>query len=204
MYAPEVFFLILIGWVIAAGSPGPATLAISGAAMNGGRVAGLAMAAGVGVGSAVWGIAAALGMSALMLTNVWVFEVIRYVGAAYLLWLAFKSLKSAIKVSTVNAATVSIEKLFIKGFLIHITNPKAMLAWGSVYAIALPPSAGTTQIWQLFLILIITSMSIFGGYGVLFSSSKIVRSYVATKRWFDVTFAIFFGMASFKILTIKL
>ena len=202
MLGPEVF-LILIGWAVAAGTPGPATLAISGAAMNGGRAAGLAMASGVVVGSASWGIAAALGMSALMLTNAWAFEVIRYVGAAYLLWLAFKSLKSAIKGSSVNAATVSIERLFIKGFLIHITNPKAILAWGSIYAIALPPSAGTTQIWQLFLILIITSMSIFGGYGVLFSNSKIVRGYAAAKRWFDATFAILFGVASFKILTVK-
>ena len=202
MLGPEVF-LILIGWAVAAGSPGPTTLAISGAAMNNGRAAGLAMATGVVVGSASWGIAAALGMSALMLTNAWAFEVIRYVGAAYLPWLALKSLKSAIKGSSVNAATVSIERLFIKGFLIHTTNPKAILAWGSIYAIALPPSAGTTQIWQLFLILIITSMSIFGGYGVLFSSSKIVRGYAAAKRWFDATFAILFGVASFKILTVK-
>ena len=62
-------FLLLIGWAVAAASPGPATLAISVAAMGGGRAAGLAMAAGVVAGSASWGIAAALGLSALMLAN---------------------------------------------------------------------------------------------------------------------------------------
>lgn len=81
---PEIY-LVILGWAIAAGSPGPATLAISAAAMNGGRLSGVAIAAGVSCGSACWGLAAALGMSTIMLANAWLFEVIRYAGAAYLL-----------------------------------------------------------------------------------------------------------------------
>lgn len=162
------------------------------------------MAAGVVTGSASWGIAAALGMSALMLTNAWVFELIRYIGAAYLLWLAVKSLRSAIKGAEVKAAKVSIERLFVKGFLIHITNPKAILAWGAIYAIALPADAGSAQVWQLFLALSLTSMTVFFGYGYLFSNPAIVRGYTAGKRWFDLVFALLFGAASLKILTTKL
>lgn len=203
MLGAEVL-LILLGWAIAGGSPGPATLAISGAAMERGRRAGLAMAAGVVAGSASWGIAAGLGMSAIMLAHAWVFETIRYMGAAYLLYLAAKSLRSAIKGGALVLQPASHEKLFFKGFLIHITNPKAILAWGAIYAIALPPAAGAVQVSQLFGLLIITSMVVFFGYGVLFSNPVIVRGYTAAKRWFDGVFAVLFGAASLKILTAKL
>ncbi|MCH2248513.1 MAG: LysE family translocator [Cognatishimia sp.] len=203
MFSAEIF-LILIGWAVAGGSPGPATLAISGAAMGGGRAAGLAMAAGVVAGSASWGVAAGLGMSALMLANAWIFEIIRYLGAGYLLYLAVKSLRSALKGGGLAMQSVSVERLFVKGFLIHITNPKAILAWGAIYAIALPAGAGAAQVWQLFGLLIVTSMFVFFGYGILFSNPAIVRGYNAVKRWFDGIFAALFGAASLKILTARL
>ena len=203
MLSAEIF-LILVGWAVAGGSPGPATLAISGAAMGGGRVAGLAMAAGVVAGSASWGVAAGLGMSALMLANAWIFEIIRYLGAGYLLYMAVKSLRSALKGGGLAMQSVSFERLFVKGFLIHITNPKAILAWGAIYAIALPAGAGAAQVWQLFGLLIVTSMFVFFGYGILFSNPAIVRGYTAAKRWFDGIFAALFGAASLKILTARL
>lgn len=203
MLGPEIW-LVVLGWAIAGGSPGPATLAISGTAMSSGRAAGVSVASGVVVGSASWGIAAALGMSALMLANAWVFEVIRYAGAAYLLYLAAKSLRSAVRPKPVTVQPQSNESLFLKGFLIHITNPKAILAWGAIYAIALPSGASTGMVWQLFGLLVTTSIIVFIGYGILFSHPAVVRGYVAAKRWFDALFAALFGAASLKILTARL
>lgn len=203
MLGPEVW-LVVLGWAIAGGSPGPATLAISGTAMSAGRAAGVSVASGVVVGSASWGIAAALGMSALMLANAWVFEVIRYAGAAYLLYLAAKSLRSAVRPKPLTMQAQSNESLFLKGFLIHITNPKAILAWGAIYAIALPSGASTGMVWQLFGLLVTTSIIVFIGYGILFSHPAVVRGYVSAKRWFDALFAALFGAASLKILTARL
>lgn len=203
MLGPEVW-LVVLGWAIAGGSPGPATLAISGTAMSAGRAAGVSVASGVVVGSASWGIAAALGMSALMLANAWVFEVIRYAGAAYLLYLAAKSLRSAVRPKPVTIQPQSNESLFLKGFLIHITNPKAILAWGAIYAIALPSGASAGMVWQLFGLLVTTSIIVFIGYGILFSHPAVVRGYVSAKRWFDALFAALFGAASLKILTARL
>lgn len=203
MLGPEVW-LVVLGWAIAGGSPGPATLAISGTAMSAGRAAGVSVASGVVVGSASWGIAAALGMSALMLANAWVFEVIRYAGAAYLLYLAAKSLRSAVSPKPVTMQPQSNESLFLKGFLIHITNPKAILAWGAIYAIALPSGASAGMVWQLFGLLVTTSIIVFIGYGILFSHPAVVRGYVSAKRWFDALFAALFGAASLKILTARL
>ncbi|MEO9516537.1 MAG: LysE family transporter [Paracoccaceae bacterium] len=197
-------WIILLGWALAGGSPGPATLAISGTSMAQGRIAGLAMASGVVAGSASWGTAAGLGMSALMLAHVWIFELIRYVGAAYLLWLAFKSLRSAWFGRVPNAATSSSGRLFVKGLLLHLTNPKAILGWGAIYAIALPAQASAMEVWSLFASLIAVSMSVFWGYALLFSIPQIARAYARASRVFDAGFGVLFGAASLRILTARI
>jgi threonine/homoserine/homoserine lactone efflux protein len=197
--------LLIFAWMVAAGSPGPATLAISGTSMGHGRKAGLTIGAGIVCGSATWGIAAGAGMSALMLANLWLFEVIRYAGAAYLLYLALKSLRRAMDPVTVTGgAGPAPRRLFLKGLLLHLTNPKAILSWGSIYAIALPPGSGPAAVWELFALLLSASIAVFLGYAVLFSSAAIARGYAAARRWFDLTFAVLFGAASVKILTAKL
>ncbi len=201
---PEII-LILLGWAIAGGSPGPATLAISGTSMGQGRRSGLLVATGILCGSASWGIAAGLGVSAIMIANVWLFEVIRYLGAAYLLFLAVKSLRSAAypKRSS-KAGPIHSGRLFLRGLLLHLTNPKAVLSWGSIYAIALPSGAGPVAVWSLFGLLFCTSMIVFWGYALLFSTPKIAMAYGRMRRWFDLAFGLLFGAASLKLLTARL
>lgn len=203
---PE-FIAIWIAWMLAGGSPGPATMGIAGTAMTAGRASALAFALGILAGSASWGIAAALGLSAIMLTHVWVFEIIRYVGVAYLAWLAVKALRSAWVGGDATAGTPfrgSAANLFVKGAAIHITNPKAILSWGSIYAIALPADAGPGTVFQCFALLYAGSIIVFVGYAFLFSNARIVAAYARARRWFDLAFAGFFGFASFKILTARL
>ena len=205
MIGPE-FIGIWIAWMLAGGSPGPATMGIAGTAMMTGRPQALAFALGILAGSASWGIAAALGLSAVMLAHVWVFEVIRYAGAAYLAWLACKALKSAWVGGDAPAGNPfkgSFRSLFLKGAAIHITNPKAILSWGSIYAIALPPDATPAMLFECFAYLYAGSIMIFIGYACLFSSPRVVAAYARARRWFDLTFAGFFGFASLKILTAR-
>ena len=196
--------LVLAGWALAGGSPGPATLAISGSSMEHGRAAGLALASGVVAGSMTWGIAAALGFSALMMSNVWVFELVRYLGAAYLLYLALRSLRSAWVGKSAMPASAPRKAFFAKGFALHLTNPKAILSWGSIFAIALVPGAGTGVVWALFLMLSLTSMVVFWGYALLFSAAPVARAYGRAKRVFDLAFGLLFGAASLKLLTARL
>jgi len=196
--------IVITAWIIGAGSPGPATLAISATAVQHGRKAGLTISSGILAGSACWGIAAALGISSLMVANAWAFEVVRYFGAAYLLYLAVKSLKNALHPAKLSQASVTPRNLFIKGMLLHITNPKAILAWGSVYAVILPPNASLNQVAELFLILIIVSALVFLGYGFLFSIKKISNVYRSLKRWFELAFGLLFGAASLRLLTSRI
>jgi threonine/homoserine/homoserine lactone efflux protein len=202
------FIAIWIAWLLAGGSPGPATMGIAGTAMASGRQSALFFALGILAGSASWGIAAALGLSAIMLANVWLFEVLRYAGAAYLGWLAIKALRNALKADQNTAVGTpfsgSPKSLFLKGTAIHLTNPKAILSWGSIYAIVAPATATPATLFGYFGLLYAGSILIFISYALLFSSGRVVRAYAKARRWFDLAFAGFFGVASFKILTARL
>ena len=206
MIGPE-FIAIWIAWLLAGGSPGPATMGIAGTAMASGRSSALSFALGILAGSASWGIAAALGLSAIMLANAWVFEVVRYVGVAYLGWLALKALRRAVTPGHVPMGTPfagSARALFAKGAAIHITNPKAILSWGSIYAIVAPADATLWTLLGYFALLYAGSILIFIGYAFLFSSRRMVAAYARARRWFDLGFAGFFGFAGYKILTARL
>jgi threonine efflux protein len=199
--------LILLAAFMTSASPGPATLAIAGTSMASGRKYGLALASGILTGSLCWSVAAALGLGALMLANAWAFEFIRYVGAAYLLFLAYKSARSAIRggeANTSDAAGATLAKTYAKGLALHITNPKAILFFGSLYAIGMPPGAPAGELVKVIAAIGVQSFLIFHGYALLFSNGAIARLYARLRRWFDSVFAVAFGIAGFKVLAARL
>jgi len=197
--------IILSAALIASASPGPATLALAGTSMASGRTSGLALASGISTGSLMWSIAAALGLSALMLANVWVFELIRYIGSAYLMFLAYKAARSALSSEYLATSSVTGGKrsLYAKGLALHLTNPKAILFFASLFTIGIPPG---TEVQQLLIVIAavgLQSFLVFHCYALLFSSQKITEIYLKLRRWFDAAFALGFGSASIKVLTAK-
>ncbi|MEE9319205.1 MAG: LysE family translocator [Granulosicoccus sp.] len=198
--------LILLAAFIATVSPGPATLAIAGTSMSLGRKSGLALAAGITTGSLSWSIAAALGLGTLMLANAWVFETVRYFGAAYLMYLGYKSARSAFSTKTLETLKVSgsLVRIYAKGVALHVTNPKAILFFGSLYAIGMPADATARDLLIVIGALGIQSMIIFHGYAVLFSVPATTRIYLRMRRWFEGAFAIGFTVACFKVLSARI
>jgi threonine/homoserine/homoserine lactone efflux protein len=206
LVTPE-FIAVWIAWLLAGGSPGPPTMGIAGTAMTRGRGPALAFSSGILAGSAALGLAAAVGLSAIMMANAWAFEVIRYLGVAYLSWLALKALRRAMTPGDAALGTPfagGARVLFLKGTAVHLTNPKAILSWGAIYAIVAPSGAGLGTLLAYFAMLYAGSLLVFLGYAVLFSSAPVTRAYARARRWFDLAFAGFFGVASFKILTARL
>lgn len=199
--------LILLAALVASASPGPATLAIAGASMHSGRARGLALAAGVLTGSLMWSCAAALGMGALMLANAWAFEIMRYVGAGYLAWLAWKSARSALRPGATVAAAGAVgnaRRAYAKGLALHLTNPKAILFFGSLYAVGIPPTATPGDVVTVLLSVAAISASVFHGYALLFSTPALTAAYARARRGFDAICAAFFALAAFKIFTVRL
>ena len=197
---------ILLGWAIAVGSPGPAVLAIAGASMGAGRKSGLAMAFGVWNGSIVWACIAALGFGAAMASHVWLFETLRYLGAGYLLYIAFKSAKSAMRANAAHITPRSDtwRKSWMRGFLIHVMNPKAALFWGALFAVVIPHGSAPIAVAQVALSCLLTSLVVMSFMAVVFSARIMSMGYLRMRRVFDGAFAGLFGYAALKVMTAKL
>ncbi|UWQ28699.1 LysE family translocator [Leisingera sp. M527] len=204
----DVNLILILGAALLAGaSPGPATLTIAGTAMQRGRSAGLAVAAGVSSGSLIWSVSAAFGLGAVMLANAWIFEGVRYFGAGYLMYLALRSARSALRPGNPElkvSAAGSLRAAYAKGLALHLTNPKAVLFFGSLYAIGIPPGTEPSALLTVIAAIAVQSTLIFHGYAILFSSTTASRVYIRLRRGFEALFAAAFGAASWQILMAKL
>ncbi|MEI2417884.1 LysE family translocator [Orrella sp. JC864] len=194
--------LILAAALLAAGSPGPATLGIAGTSMAHGRRAGLAMAAGVTTGSLCWSALAAFGLSAVMLAHAWLFELARYLGAGYLIFLAWKSARRAMtRGEQAVPAPPSGRRAFRRGLALHLTNPKAVLFFGSLYSLGVPADAPASDLLWVIAAIALQNTLLFHGYALLFSSGRMIRCYLRLRRGFEAAFAAAFAAAGIKILT---
>jgi threonine/homoserine/homoserine lactone efflux protein len=199
--------LILVAGLIAGGSPGPSTLAIAGTSMAQGRRFGLALAAGVTTGSMIWSCAAAFGLATVMMANAWIFEGLRYAGAGYLLYLAWKSARSAARRHAIAASSVAYasgRQAYLKGLALHLTNPKAILFFGSLYAIGIPAHQPPGALVVVVLALGLQSLVVFHGYALIFSSAPMARGYMRLRRGFETVLAFAFGVAGLKVLFSRL
>jgi len=198
--------VILFAAFLAAGSPGPATLAIAGTSMSSGRRAGLALASGVTSGSVIWSVSAAFGLGAIMAANVWMFEVFRYVGATYLSWLAFRAGRSAWlgkRVASKPLPPITPRRAYAKGLALHLTNPKAVLFFGALYAIGIPPGTPPSALVPVIVAVAAQSLVMFHLYALIFSSAPMTAAYTRAKRWFEAFFAAAFGAIAFSVLTAR-
>lgn len=196
------YWLIISAALIACASPGPATLAISSTALSGGRPSALAVAAGIWSGSLVWSVSAAFGLSAIMLANAWLFEVLRYLGAGYLLYLSYRSFRSLLRAPRPQTSVASQGALlaaYRRGLLIHLTNPKAVLFFGALYSLMLSPNTSVIALFSVIAVISCTNAVVFFGYAVLFSNARIRRGYDQSRRFFDAVFAGFFAFAGIKL-----
>jgi threonine/homoserine/homoserine lactone efflux protein len=108
--------------------PGPAVLYIVAQSIAHGRGAGLVSMLGVQVGALVHVAAAALGLSALLLQSATAFNVVKFVGAAYLIFLGLRKLLARERFETTGERPPRrLDKLFAQGIVVNILNPKAAL-----------------------------------------------------------------------------
>lgn len=198
--------LMLAAGMLASASPGPATLGIAGASMRNGRGNGLLLALGVITGSYIWSITAALGVGALLLAHIWVLETVRFLGAGYLLWLAFKSFRVALRSSSLPAAepVTAPHGFFSAGLLLHLTNPKPILFFGTLFSIGVPNDATGLDLTLVVLIVGLNNAAVFLLYAVIFSHARISNLYRKARRWFETVFALMFGAVGLRILATKI
>ncbi len=110
-------------------TPGPDTMFILGNSVSRGRQAGMASALGISAGCLVHTLAAALGLSAILMTSSLAFAFVKFVGAAYLIYLGIKMLISKNSADLMKGGPTSPTywTAFRQGMITNVLNPKVAL-----------------------------------------------------------------------------
>jgi len=205
IYLPGIL-LAYSAFLLSIMSPGPNILAVIGTSMSVDRKSGIALALGVASGSFCWAVLTVLGLSVFLSAYAWALIVIKVCGGLYLLWLAYKSFRSAASAYDIEATTLDGRKrspkgYFVRGFIVQMTNPKAALAWIAIVSLGLQNAA---PYWVGLAIIIGTavfSVVIHCVYAVAFSTPAMVKVYSKARRWIQGALGAFFALAGLKLLT---
>ena len=202
----HLLLLVFVTYIVGAASPGPSNMRIMSVAMHQGRRPALMLAAGVISGSFFWGSMAATGVSAVIVQYAEALIVLKVIGGAYLLFLASKACRSALTSNErfanelSSAPKASGWKLYQRGLLMHLTNPKAILSWIATMTLGLGPGATTSTVAIILAGCAVLSVTIFGGYAVVFSTAPMVRAYQKARRWIEGALAMVFAGAGLRLL----
>jgi threonine/homoserine/homoserine lactone efflux protein len=135
--------------------PGPNLIYIVTRSVEAGRRAGLASVLGVETGTIIHVAAAAFGLSALLASSAVAFEVVKYAGVAYLVYLGVRALRAGGAPET-RPAPAGMRRTVAEGVLVNVLNPKVSLFFLAFLPQFVDPDRGaaTTQILVLGLVFI--------------------------------------------------
>lgn len=142
--------MVLATWLSVAGicalgamSPGPSLAVVMNNTINHGRLAGIATAVGHGLGVTLYALLTVLGLALVIAQSPTLFMVIKYAGAAFLLWLAFKAFTA--KPSATTATKKGSARGFNSGLLIAVLNPKMAIFFLALFSQFVDANAALTE-----------------------------------------------------------
>ncbi|MQB45580.1 LysE family translocator [Rhizobium sp. ICMP 5592] len=156
--------------VVLTATPGPDMLLIASRSVSQGRAAGFLTYAGIAFGTYCHALAAALGLSQLFMTVPIAYEVVRWAGCAYLLYLTYKTIRSegASFSPTSALKRLSNKRIFAEGLATNLLNPKMVLFVLALFPQFVSPE-GESMIGQMLLL-----ATILNGIGFVVNGSVIV------------------------------
>jgi threonine/homoserine/homoserine lactone efflux protein len=182
--------------------PGPAVLYIVARSIDQGRTAGLVSVLGVHLGSLVHVAAAAVGLSSLLVSSAVAFSVVKYAGAAYLIYLGARALMAREELSEIEVRAEPRRTLLRQGAVVNILNPKTALFFLAFLPQFVDPDAGYVAVQLAFLGLVFVALGLVtdslyalaaGTAGGWLRSSRV---FVGARRWVSGTVFIGLGLAT--------
>jgi threonine/homoserine/homoserine lactone efflux protein len=174
--------VLLLGFI----SPGPNFIAVTSITMGGTRRAGLLAGLAMGLASATWTLMAVVGMGAVLKASPAVLLVLRYAGAAYLIWLGVKLVLGARgpMPAPVQDAAHGLHA-FRRAYLVSMTNPKALAFYASVLTVIMPPHP---PLWFSVALVAIAGLVSAGWYCAValgFSHPRVLAGFARAKFWIE-------------------
>lgn len=193
--------MILVGFwlthLVAVVSPGPSFVVVTRVAAGGPRNAGVAVAAGLALGTFVWALAAWFGLAALFAVVPPVYVAAKLAGAVFLIYLAFQLWRHAggpVEPSGITGALAPTPGTAVRlGFVTQIANPKVALFFGSIFAAILPPEPGPGTMALVFAIVCINEFAWYAIVALVLSRPAMRRRYARARATIDRTAALLLG-----------
>ena len=195
---PEALLAFAVGMTLLSLSPGPGLAAILSRTWTwtSGLGAGFAVTAGLVVGDFLFLGIAAIGLTAIATTLGPLFQIVKYAGALYLIWLGVKLILAASKPLTVEASPpVHPGRDVGIGLLVTLGNPKPILFYSALLPTFLDVTAiGIGDFLLLGAVVVAVSFTVYGGYMVLADRSRrMLASTAVVRRLNQATGAVLVG-----------
>jgi threonine/homoserine/homoserine lactone efflux protein len=201
MPTPETLALFAVAALALIVVPGPAVLYIVAQSVDRGRVAGLVSALGVAVGGLAHVTAAAVGLSALLVSSATAFTVVKLAGAAYLIGLGLVTLFRRTKREDVEVPPERrLRRIFAQGIVVNVLNPKTALFFLAFLPQFVDPDRGTVALQFVvlgltFVLLAVLSDALWAlAAGTASERLRASRRFLAVRRY--VSGSVFVGLGA--------
>ena len=202
-----LFLTVALVHLIALMSPGPDFFFVSQTAASRSRREAMMGVVGISLGIVVWAGVALMGLHLILQKMAWLHQVIMVGGGIYLCWMGWQLLRSARAQQAAPAAEAQVAlpkagRSFIRGFLTNLSNPKAVIYFGSVFSLFVGDSVGAGARWGLFLLIVAETFVWFSLVAVVFALPAMRRGYQRLVKWIDgVAGVLFTGFGLHLIFT---
>ncbi|MCL4678379.1 MAG: LysE family translocator [Alphaproteobacteria bacterium] len=175
-------------------SPGPAFVVAVRNAMAYDRRTGIFTAFGLGLGVAVHVLVVLCGLAVLLQHYTFVFDFIRYAGAAYLIYIGAKALMTRAKPKAVSTDSVAPERVGISarkavsiGFLTNLLNPKAVVFFTAVFTQFIGPGTPIAVMALYGATSVVIEIAWFSGVAVVLTDRRIKERFMGAVHWVERT-----------------
>lgn len=202
-----LFLTVALVHLIALMSPGPDFFFVSQTAASHSRREAMMGVVGISLGIVVWAGVALMGLHLILQKMAWLHQIIMVGGGIYLCWMGWQLLRSARAQQAPPAAEAQVAlpkagRSFIRGFLTNLSNPKAVIYFGSVFSLFVGDSVGAGARWGLFLLIVAETFVWFSLVAVVFALPAMRRGYQRLAKWIDgVAGVLFTGFGLHLIFT---
>lgn len=187
-----------VALLVAIASPGPALLMALRTTLNGGRRAGIAVGAGLGLMAATWTLMALLGLGVVFELFPAVYVAARIAGAGYLLYLAYRIWRDAS--APVEARGEPARNAFRQGFLINLLNPKSVLFAAAVLVAVFPAGIGAAESLVIVANHFLVEVAFYTALAFCLSTRAVATRYMQAKTYIDRVAAAVLGALGLRLL----
>lgn len=184
-----LFLTVAMVHLIALMSPGPDFFFVSQTAASRSRKEAMMGVIGITLGVLVWAAVALMGLHLILQKMAWLHQIITVGGGLYLCWMGWQLLKSArAKKQNSDDTPVALPargRTFMRGLLTNLSNPKAVIYFGSVFSMFVSDSVSGGERLGIFLLIVVETLAWFSLVALVFALPKMRRGYQRLAKWID-------------------